>query len=257
MLGSYKPSLLPIKSSISIVVIASFALGGCNMFSRLADVGKEPGMTQIQNPTHAPHYAPVSMPMPQITKRKRAPNSLWRHGARAFFKDQRAAQIGDLLTVKISISDSAKINNKTTRSRTNNEDASANALLGYETSLSRVLPETVNAGNLLDLDSTSKNEGSGTINRDESIELKLAAIVTQKLPNGNFVILGRQEVRVNFEVRQLQIAGVVRPEDIAADNTISYEKIAEARISYGGKGHISDVQQPRYGNQLLDIVFPF
>jgi len=182
---------------------------------------------------------------------------LWRHGARAFFKDQRASQIGDLLTVTISISDSAKINNKTSRSRTNNEDASANALLGYETSLSRVLPETVNAGNLLDIDSTSKNEGEGSINRDETIDLKLAAIVTQKLPNGNFVILGRQEVRVNFEVRQLQIAGVVRPEDIAADNTISYEKIAEARISYGGKGHISDVQQPRYGNQVLDVIFPF
>ncbi len=199
----------------------------------------------------------MSQVLPLKTKRPRAPNSLWRHGARAFFKDQRASQIGDLLTVTISISDSAKINNKTSRSRTNNEDASANALLGYETSLSRVLPETVNAGNLLDIDSTSKNEGEGSINRDETIDLKLAAIVTQKLPNGNFVILGRQEVRVNFEVRQLQIAGVVRPEDIAADNTISYEKIAEARISYGGKGHISDVQQPRYGNQVLDVIFPF
>ena len=245
------------KRGVGFAVIASRALRGCNMFTRLAEVGHEPRLTQIQNPTHAPQYAPVSMPMPQITQRKRAPNSLWRHGARAFFKDQRAAQIGDLLTVTISISDSAKINNKTTRARTNNEDASANALLGYETSLSRILPETVNAGNLIDLDSKSTNEGEGTINRDETIELKLAAIVTQKLPNGNFVILGRQEVRVNFEVRQLQIAGVVRPEDIAADNTISYEKIAEARISYGGKGHISDVQQPRYGNQILDVVFPF
>jgi flagellar L-ring protein FlgH len=257
MLRFCHPVYSSTKAAIGCVIMASFALSGCNMLNRLAEVGHEPKMTQIQNPTHAPQYAPVSMPMPRISKRERAPNSLWRHGARAFFKDQRAAQIGDLLTVTISISDSAKINNKTTRNRTNTEDASANSLLGYETSLTRILPETINAGSLLDLDSKTSNEGEGTINRDETIELKLAAIVTQKLPNGNFVILGRQEVRVNFEVRQLQIAGVVRPEDIAADNTISYEKIAEARISYGGKGHITDVQQPRYGTQILDVVFPF
>lgn len=257
MFRFWNPAFSSSTSRIGVAIAASLLLGGCNMLSRLAEVGHEPRMTQIQNPTHAPHYAPVSMPMPQITKRKRAPNSLWRHGARAFFKDQRAAQIGDLLTVTISISDSAKINNKTTRTRTNTEDASANSLLGYETSLTRVLPETINAGSLIDLDSKTSNEGEGTINRDETVELKLAAVVTQKLPNGNFVILGRQEVRVNFEVRQLQIAGVVRPEDIAADNTISYEKIAEARISYGGKGHITDVQQPRYGSQILDVVFPF
>jgi len=112
-------------------------------------------------------------------------------------------------------------------------------------------------GNLVDLDSTTSSEGKGSIDRDETVNLKIAAIVTQKLPNGNLVFLGRQEVRINFEVRQLQIAGVVRPEDITAENTISYEKIAEARISYGGKGHISDIQQPRYGQQILDILLPF
>lgn len=238
-------------------VVAGLSVSGCNMLTRLAEVGQEPPMTQIQNPTHAPKYRPVSLPMPQTAERGRAPNSLWRHGARAFFKDQRAARVGDLLTVMISIADKAKINNKTTRGRTNTEDASAGAFLGYETSLSRVLPETINPGGLIDLDSKTSNVGEGTIDRDETIELKIAALITQKLPNGNLVLSGRQEVRVNFEVRQLQVAGVVRPEDIKADNTISYDKIAEARISYGGKGHLSDVQQPRYGTQIIDVLFPF
>ena len=242
---------------LAFLVAAGLSASGCNMLTRLAEVGQEPPLTQIQNPTHSPRYRPVSLPMPQTAPRKRSPNSLWRHGARAFFKDQRAARVGDLLTVMISIADKAKINNKTTRGRTNTEDASAGSFLGYETSLSRVLPETINPGSLIDLDSKTSNVGEGTIDRDETIELKIAAVITQKLPNGNLVLSGRQEVRVNFEVRQLQVAGVVRPEDIKADNTISYDKIAEARISYGGKGHLSDVQQPRYGTQVIDVLFPF
>ena len=130
-------------------------------------------------------------------------------------------------------------------------------MFGYETSLSRVLPEAINPGSLIDLDSQTSNTGVGTIERGETIELKVAAIISQKLPNGNFVLQGRQEVRVNYEVRELQIAGIIRPEDITSSNTISYEKIAEARIAYGGRGHISDVQQPRYGTQVIDILFPF
>ena len=239
------------------LVLCGIAVSGCNMLTRLASVGQEPPLTQIQNPVQAPHYQPVSLPMPKDHTRPRAPNSLWRHGARAFFKDQRAVRVGDLVTVLISISDKATLNNTTTHDRTNSNDSSINALLGYETSLSRVLPETINPGSLIDIDSTTANTGKGTISRDEEINLKIAAVVTQKLPNGNLVVLGRQEVRVNFEARQLQVAGVIRPEDIKADNTISYEKIAEARISYGGKGHISDLQQPRYGQQIYDIIWPF
>jgi len=242
---------------LSALCLMAVALSGCNTVSRLAEVGSEPPLTQVQNPTRSPHYRPVSMPMPMVAPRKRAPNSLWRHGARAFFKDQRAGQVGDLLTVLITIEDSASISNTTSRERTNNEDASASAFLGYESSLSKVLPEEIDPGNLVNLDSTTSSEGKGSIDRDETVNLKIAAIVTQKLPNGNLVLLGRQEVCINFEVRQLQIAGVVRPEDITAENTISYEKIAEARISYGGKGHISDIQQPRYGQQILDILLPF
>jgi flagellar L-ring protein FlgH len=242
---------------IAAAFLATASLSGCNMITRLAEVGSPPPLTQIQNPVQSPQYQRVSMPMPDPVPQARQANSLWRTGARAFFKDQRAAQVGDILTVLIKIEDKAVVSNTTQRSRSNAEDAALGAFLGYESRLSRILPQAVNPGNLVDLESQSSSSGSGTINRGEEIELKVAAVVTQMLPNGNLVLMGRQEVRVNFEVRQLQIAGVIRPEDITAANTVTYEKIAEARISYGGAGHITDVQQPRYGQQIYDIIWPF
>ena len=243
--------------AVCLVLATTMLLPGCTLIKRLSSVGTEPPLTSIQNPVQHPDYRRVSMPMPNPRPIERHRNSLWRAGARAFFKDQRAGRVGDILTVLISIDDKAEISNKSTRSRDNEESAAANALLGYEASLAKVLPEAIQASNLLDIESGRSNSGEGTVNRDESIELKVAAVVTQRLPNGNLVLHGRQEVRVNFEVRELQIAGVIRPEDITSENNISYEKIAEARISYGGRGQISDMQQPPYGYQLIDVLFPF
>jgi flagellar L-ring protein FlgH len=77
------------------------------------------------------------------------------------------------------------------------------------------------------------------------------------LPNGNLAIVGSQEMRVNYELRNLQIAGIIRREDITRENTIDYEKIAEARLVYGGRGQVYDLQQPRYGEQVLDVLLPF
>ncbi len=246
-----------ITTRLPVILTLAIALSGCNALSRLANVGSEPPLTTIQNPILQASYRPVSMPMPAPKPVERNANSLWRTGARAFFKDQRAADVGDILTVVVDLDDEATLNNATTRARTANEDGSLNAFLGYESSLSRLLPEAINPGNLLDIDSQTDSTGSGQIARDEDIELKIAAVISQVLPNGNLVIHGRQEFRVNFEARELQIAGIIRPEDISSTNTIVYEKIAEARISYGGRGQISDLQQPRYGQQVIDILFPF
>ena len=236
---------------------AVMLLAGCNTLERLAGVGDSPELTTIDNPTHQNGYRPVSLPMPAPQTAERAPNSLWRAGSRAFFKDLRANQVGDIVTVTINIDDSGEISNTTTRSRTNSEAAGVDNLLGYETAFNKVLPEAVNPSSLLGLSSNNSNVGAGSIDREEKIELKVAAVVTQLLPNGNLVIQGRQETKVNFEVRELQIAGVIRPQDIASNNTVPYEKIAEARLAYGGRGHISDVQQPRYGSQIIDILMPF
>lgn len=243
--------------TIAVLGALATVLSGCNVVDRLATVGSKPKLTSVQNPVQNPNYRPVSLPMPTQRPDVRHANSLWRAGARQFFKDQRAAGVGDILTVTIEINDTATIANKTTRTRTNTEDASANNFLGYESTLSRLLPTNINPASLIDLDSSNKTEGDGNIARKETISLKVAAVVTQRLPNGNLALHGRQEIQVNFEVRELQIAGVIRPEDIGSDNTISYEKIAEARIAYGGRGQITDIQQPRYGQQIFDILFPF
>ncbi len=242
---------------LAAILLLGTTLGGCNTLTRLSQVGEEPPLTSIQNPTTMPTYQPVSMPMPAPVTEERQPNSLWRTGSRAFFKDQRASQVGDILTVVIEIEDDASLRNTTARNRTAGESADLSAFLGFEGKLDNFLPDGVDPTNLVDANSDSNSVGNGTVNREEDINLRVAAVVSQVLPNGNLVLTGRQEVRVNYEVRELQVAGVIRPEDITSTNTVDYDKIAEARISYGGRGQITDVQQPRYGQQIYDILFPF
>ncbi|MEQ8327001.1 MAG: flagellar basal body L-ring protein FlgH [Parvibaculum sp.] len=236
---------------VSIALVAA-ALAGCNAVDRVSNIGKAPDFAPISTPPTT-----VTMPMPEPEHIVYQPNSLWRSGSRAFFRDQRAARVGDILTVLIDITDSAKVNNSTKRTRANAEDAGLDNLFGYETYLGKVFPNGVDNQNLVGMDSSSSSAGAGSVDRKESIELTVAAVVSQVLPNGNLVIAGRQQVRVNYEVRDLEVTGIVRPEDISNTNTIAHTQIAEARISYGGEGQISDVQQPRYGQQLFDIVMPF
>lgn len=245
--------------ALRLVLVAVLpGLSACaGTIDRLSQVGNPPSMTPIVNPVAKPDYQPVVLPMPMPTMEQRQANSLWSSGRKSFFKDQRAASIGDILTVLIEIDDKAQMSNESSRSRDNSEKSALNSLLGFENRLDRILPNGVAAGDLVDMSGATSNKGTGEIKRDEKIKLKVAAIITQMLPNGNLAIHGRQEVRVNFERRDLLISGVIRPEDILNDNTISYEKIAEARISYGGNGQITDVQQPRYGQQVFDIVYPF
>jgi flagellar L-ring protein precursor FlgH len=243
---------------LALVVLAGVSLAACNAGSRIAGIGSAPQLSRIEDPTERRGYQPVSLPMPQPELATRNPNSLWRPGARAFFKDQRASKVGDILTVNVNINEKAQLNNSTERTRTNSENVDLTRFLGYEASLNRVLPNAVsNPGSLVGTASDSGSAGTGKIQRDESINLTVAAMVTQILPNGHLVIQGKQEVRVNYEMRELQISGVVRPEDISGTNSIRHTQIAEARIAYGGRGLISDVQQPRYGQQLFDILFPF
>lgn len=241
---------------IALVVLAA-GLTACGAAERLKNIGKAPDLAPIGDVAAPPRERSISVPMPPPQNTQSRSNSLWRTGARAFFRDQRANQIGDILTVLIEIQDRAEVENSTTRTRSNAEESDLSSFLGLEGKLANVLPDGVDPSSLTDFGSTTSHEGAGEVDRSEDIDLTVAAIVVDVLPNGNFVIQGRQEVRVNFEVRELLIAGIVRPEDITSNNTIRHNQIAEARISYGGRGQLTDVQQPRYGQQLYDIIFPF
>ncbi len=243
---------------LGALVLATFSLSACgSTLDRLSAVGEPPRLTTIQNPAASPEARAVQMPLPAPVEIRHNPNSLWRTGSRHFLKDQRASQVGDIVTVNIEIQDSAAISNTTTRSRTSAETSGLPSFLGFESELDKILPDAVDPSSLIDLSSSGSSEGSGSVNRDEDINLSIAAIVTQLLPNGNLVIVGRQEIRVNYELRELQVAGIIRPEDIASTNTIEFDQIAEARVAYGGRGQISDLQQPRYGQQVFDIIWPF
>lgn len=246
----------PFLRSISIITALTL-LSGCNTLSRLNEIGDAPKLAAVQDPSPIPGPMPVRMPMPAPEVGERQPNSLWRTGSRAFFRDQRAGRVGDILTVIISIDEKAEISNETKRSRNNSEDANISSLFGVESQLTKVLPEALSPQSLVATGSNLANTGKGTVDRSEKINLRVAATITQVLPNGNLVLAGRQQINVNYDLRELLITGVIRPEDISAENTVSYDQIAEARVSYGGRGQLHDVQQPRYGSQVLDVIMPF
>jgi flagellar L-ring protein precursor FlgH len=254
---SRKPQSVKLGRALVTLGLALSVAGCGNSLERIARVGEEPPLSPIENPTAQTDYQPVSLPMPEPLPDARQPNSLWRQGSRAFFKDQRASRIGDILTVVIEIDDEASLANTTSRTRSADESAGLDNLLGYESRINNIFDGDAIPSELVNADSDSTTTGDGSVDRTEQVNLRMAAVVTQILPNGNLVLQGSQQVQVNFEQRNLTVQGVIRPEDITAVNEVPYDKIAEARIAYGGEGTISDLQQPRYGQQVFDILFPF
>jgi flagellar L-ring protein FlgH len=251
------------KKIIALLLVTA-TLSGCGAVDRLKAVGKapkmspaetlpspivEPSLTQQGAARRAGEPAELAAPSPSA--------SLFRTGSGAFFRDQRAGRVGDILTVRINIADKAAVDNSTTRSRTGSEKSGIAALLGLQDPLAKLLPGTVDPAKLVDTNSTSQSNGAGNTSRSETINMTVAATVVGVTPNGNLLIRGKQEVRVNFELRELVVSGMVRPEDIARDNSIRHSQIAEARISYGGRGQLTDAQQARWGQQIYDALFPF
>jgi flagellar L-ring protein FlgH len=243
--------------TLAVIAAATVALTGCNVTTRLSEVGDGPQLSKITNPTVMPNYRPVSLPMPAPKTAEHNPNSLWRAGAKAFFKDHRAKAVGDILTVQLNLNDSASLANSTERERDDSEDTDVTNLLGLEAEFAKKLPQAITPGAVMSFGSKHETKGDGSIDRSETVELTFAAVVTQILPNGALTIIGRQEVQVNNELRELMVTGVIRPEDIESDNTITHDKIAEMRVAYGGRGTLSGLQNPRWGTEVWDILFPF
>lgn len=245
------------KLTILLLVTTAIAVTGCaSTVDRLERVGNRPAMTAISNPQTAPDYKPLSWPLPNPEAQTiRSANSLWQPGSRGFFRDQRAARVGDILRVNVAVADKAKMDNRTDRQRNTAEAAGAPVFLGLEGIYNKV--NRGDSSNLLEVTGNSQTNSNGRIDRKETINTQVAALVTQVLPNGNLVIEGSQEILVNYEIREVSVAGVIRPEDINSDNTIESSQIAQARIVYSGRGQVSDVQQPRWGQQVMDILSPF
>lgn len=257
------------KKLIPLLLFAP-ALASCGAAGRLAAVGKPPKMTAPDD-TPAPPWersiASSGTDRPRVGDSGPAPSapapapaasaSLFRAGAGSLFRDQRASQMGDILTIRINVQDRAIVDNSTERSRSGSEKAGLASLLGVEKLIQDVLPGQPDMGSIVDGQSTSRSAGAGNTSRSETINLTMSAVVTNVMPNGNLVIRGRQEIRVNFELRELILTGLIRPQDIARDNSIRHTQIAEARISYGGRGQLTDVQQARWAQQIYDALFPF
>jgi flagellar L-ring protein FlgH len=233
---------------LSALLLMGASLPGCSAVDRVKNIGEAPKLSAVGNPAGEKIVAEIPRPIP-ITH---IDNSLWQPGAQSFFHDPRAMHIGDVITVDVTVTDAAKLQNTTSRSRTNSDDANLTNFFGLENSLG-----SANPASLVKMGSDNSNVGTGSIQRQESISMTLAALVAQVLPNGNLVIDGHQQVRVNNELRDMRLSGIVRREDITQDNTVNLSQIAEARVTYGGKGTVSDVQQPRYGSQLFDILMPW
>jgi flagellar L-ring protein FlgH len=239
----------------AVIVACGLAVSGCGSLQRLSELGQAPKMTKSSDPTKEQDYRPITMPMPKAQVAPNEANALWRSGSRAFFKDQRAAQVGDIVTVVVSMTDKAQLNNVTSLTRTSGEQAGIPDFAGLTSRLG--LTSIIDPSKLISLSSSNTNAGNGQIQRNEAVTLRLAGVVTQVLPNGNLVVAARQEFVVNSELRELKVTGVIRPQDIASDNTVLHDRMAEARIQYGGRGQMTDVQGPRWGQQLMDILMPF
>jgi flagellar L-ring protein FlgH len=222
----------------------------------MSTIGKVPDFTPLDGTVEErAMIGSVNTPVERLEPTSAA--SLWNGGRQSLLGDRRAGVPGDILTVVIEIDDRAEISNSSSRSRAGSETMQLPSLLGIPQRIERILPEGADFADAARSNSSSSSSGDGQVRRNERLTLRVAATVVEVLANGVLRIQGSQEVRVNFEVRELLVSGFVRPEDISRQNEITYDKVASARISYGGRGQISDVQQPRYGQQILDRVLPF
>ena len=242
---------MPRPTALLILVLAA---AGC---ARMDHIGKPPSFTPTMNSTEQLAMLDPGLPLESAGRAPLREASLWDGGRKSLLGDRRAARRGDILTVVIEIDEEAKISNATERARSGSESLAIPDFFGLPQRIERELPEGASLDPAVGIDSSSRSGGDGSVQRSEQLTLRVAATVMQVLPNGVLEIQGSQEVRVNFELRELLVNGFVRPEDISRQNEITYDKIATARISYGGRGQITDVQQPRIGQQVLDAILPF
>lgn len=252
----------------AILILVPLVLSNC---SKIATVGEPPQMTHIKDPREVPGYEPIQMPMPEPTLASDRPtNSLWQTGSRAFFKDQRAGKVGDVLSVEVMVDRTQYMRMNPDIERTSTSKTVVNAAMGLTAPMQRLAknaiktltgkapPKAASASpTLADMSSTPVQKATATYDVQDKMQFTMSAVIIQILPNGNMVIQGREEVRLINELREIEIKGIIRREDINSNNKISSQKIANLRISYGGRGDLSDAQQAPWGQQYLNKLLPF
>jgi flagellar L-ring protein precursor FlgH len=235
-------------------LIATVATAGCTRFDH---IGKPPSFSPATATKEHNAMLSPGLPLRVDPETPTEAASLWSGARQSLLGDRRAMQQGDILTVVIEIDEEAEISNATDRSRTGSESLGIPQLFGLPQRVNENLPAGASLGDAVSINSASSSSGDGSVKRNEKLTLRVAATIVNVLPNGVLSISGSQELRVNFEMRELLVSGFVRPEDISRQNEITYDKIASARVSYGGRGQITDVQQPRIGQQVLDVILPY
>lgn len=242
------------KRIVFPIALIALGLPGC---ARMDHIGKPPTFTSSDTSEERRAMLSPGLPL-QVTRPEPGDEaSLWSGSRRSLLGDRRAVNQGDILTVVVEIDEEAEISNASERSRSGSESLGISGLFGLPQRLDERLPEGASSADAVGINSASSSSGDGSVKRNEKLTLRVAATIVDVLPNGVLAISGSQELRVNYEMRELLVSGYVRPEDISRKNEITYDKIASARVSYGGRGQISDVQQPRVGQQVLDTVLPF
>lgn len=240
------------------LICLSLIINSCGSAAeRLKRVGRAPELANLQVPESEEDNYDRETLASIYKARKKTTNSLWQPGSKTFFSDSRAWRVGDIVKVEVRVSDSAQLDNSSSQTRSGRDSLSIPSVFGKEDAIAGAISRHGDKDNLVSTNTNRNHSGSGNISRREAIRTVIAAVVTQILNNGNLVILGRQEIRVNNELREIKVTGIIRPRDIDAKNSVSSNQIAEARISYGGRGTVSDMQQPRVGSQVIDIISPF
>lgn len=241
-------------STLFCITLAVLILSAC---ARLGEIGQTPDLTSPADGNEVFAMNVIPVPDARDVPARAEGASLWTSGRASLLGDRRASLRGDILTVVIEIDDSAEFSNSSERERSGSEQMGIPNLFGLPQRLDGLLTQGGSSSEAVEFDSSSSSSGEGAIRRNEQLTLRVAATITEVLQNGVLRIEGSQEVRVNNEVRELLVTGYVRPEDISRQNSIEYDRIAAARISYGGRGLITDAQRPRYGQELVDTVLPF
>ena len=241
------------KRAIAVVFAISSACTNSSDFGKAPEFS--PQAADAERTAMITYGLPTRIETPNVLPSGGA--SLWTGARGSLLGERRAMERGDILTVVIEIDDRAEFSNSSDRSRSASQSLGIPQLFGIPQRVDPRLPEGASLANAVAVDSNSNSSGDGSVSRNERLTLRVAATIVDVLPNGVLSIAGQQEVRVNFELRELLVSGFVRPNDISRQNEITYDKIASARISYGGRGQITDVQQPRIGQQVLESVLPF